>query len=441
MAYILYSCRCMIQLILFNTLFAQPTYIYDGVSTVELSGAQNDGTTFYNWTAKYPLGELCEDPNWVTSVNIWITKLTVQGDLVLAFGSSKEYFALTIPYDGVIWIPLTWPGKRTDQQRIDHQHGLSVAPKPNSKLFTATTTLEDQYTTDTDFRRSLIPSKSELEWHKLLERDSPMSLNSTLLTLRIFGDRRGNITQLTVIKNGVNVTTQMSSTWDYNTQVYLYMAMDAARNQQEVFVLSDIERVDECTWATVPRTLSPTLRTLTPSHMPSVSPSAKPSVAPSDSTLNPTRDTAYPSGTPTRFPSVTPSRIPSKMPSLWPSLLPSLSPSYSPSAFPSYGPSVLPSYGPSAAPNEAIVLTNVVEYGDERSQSTSVIEEEESVNQGNINVFELVKTGSREVMAGRGGIYVAIGVGVSMVCGVIFVIICCYKCRKSYTEVEDYDNW
>merc|ERR1719471_2743856 len=87
---------------------AQPTYVYDNsYGTVNISGAENDGNTFYNWTLKYPLGFLCEHPNWNKTITIAMTAVTSQADLVLAIGTNAEYFALAIPYDGGMRIPLT----------------------------------------------------------------------------------------------------------------------------------------------------------------------------------------------------------------------------------------------------------------------------------------------------------------------------------------------
>eukprot|EP01083_Nonionella_stella_P151858 485914_1 len=223
---------------LFHIIWCQPTYVYDGVSAVNISGATNDGTTHYNWTFKYPLGFLCEDPNWVKTLVINMTALTQQADLVLAFGTNTEYFALAIPYDGGMRIPLKLKDGTGTAKMDEAYSGLSVAPPPNSPLYTATTTLEQQYVTDPDFRYSLIPSADPWEWHHLINKTHPLyggalSTNSDQLKLRIFGDRQSGangFTQLTITKNHVNITTQMSSTWPFGQaqDIFLFMGMDAA---------------------------------------------------------------------------------------------------------------------------------------------------------------------------------------------------------------------
>ena len=79
---------------------AQPAYVYNGVAAVTLEGQQN-------WTLKYPLGFLCEADNWKKTLTIDVTLTTCerwarynnkncQGDLIMAFGTSDTYFALTV---------------------------------------------------------------------------------------------------------------------------------------------------------------------------------------------------------------------------------------------------------------------------------------------------------------------------------------------------------
>ena len=155
---------------------AQPSYVYDNsYGTVNISGAENDGNTYYNWTLKYPLGFLCEHPNWIKTITIYMTAKTSEADLVLAIGTNSEYFAVAIPYDGGMRIPLTIKDDNGDYTvssnyanlgNYSAYSGLSVVPPPGSDLLSATTTLEEQYLTDTDFRRSLVPSKNAWEWER-----------------------------------------------------------------------------------------------------------------------------------------------------------------------------------------------------------------------------------------------------------------------------------
>jgi len=384
----------------YHLVSAQPAYVYNNdYGVVNISGAENDGTRVYNWTLKYPLGFLCEDPNWKKIVIINMTAVTVQADLVLAIGTSDEYFAVAIPYDGGMRIPLyakdangeytiaTTVGKLGNYSAYS---GLSVVPPSGSPLLDATTTLEEQYTTDTDFRRSLVPSKDAWEWEHLVDYDSPMyggpiAQNTDLLTLEIFGDRVTDRSQLVILKNGLNVSMQMTSTWSLRVseRMFLFMGMDAAVGQQEIFELSRIDSIDECTVVTIPTppttqpsrspSVSPTLPTVEPSNAPTTDPSATPTsetaVPSSDPTAVPTRVvTLSPSDDPTKFvtsePTAVPSGIPTEVPSsqglseaptvgrqtMAPSMQPTKEPSEEPSEVPSAEPSSDPSESPSRSP-------------------------------------------------------------------------------------------
>eukprot|EP01084_Bolivina_argentea_P116894 207634_1 len=330
--------------------WSNPTYVYDGVSAVTVSGEENDGTQHFNWTFKYPLGFLCEDPNWVKTLVINMTALTQQADLVLAFGTNTEYFALAIPYDGGMRIPLKLKDGTNTAKMDEAYSGLSVAPPPNSPLYTATTTLEQQYVTDPDFRYSLIPSKDPWEWYHLINKthplfEGPLSTNAEQLKLRIFGDRTNGFTQLTITKSDTNITTQMSSTWPFGQaqDIFLFMGMDAAVGQQEIFFIHGIASIDECTSQTVPTsptTPSPTVDTLQPTTAPTtVIPTNNPSNVP----------TLMPSVAPTKFPSMTPTAIPS---------ISTLDPSVSPSDAPVEAPTQYPSASKYVAIRGSIYCTN-----------------------------------------------------------------------------------
>eukprot|EP01084_Bolivina_argentea_P116895 207636_1 len=329
--------------------WSNPTYVYDGVSAVTVSGEENDGTQHFNWTFKYPLGFLCEDPNWVKTLVINMTALTQQADLVLAFGTNTEYFALAIPYDGGMRIPLKLKDGTNTAKMDEAYSGLSVAPPPNNPLYTATTTLEQQYTTDVDFRYSLIPSKDPWEWYHLINKthplfEGPLSTNAEQLKLRIFGDRTNGFTQLTITKSDTNITTQMSSTWPFGQaqDIFLFMGMDAAVGQQEIFFIHGIDSIDECTIQTIPTapttssptadTVTPTIFTQNPSKSPTLKPSTTPTQFPSDTpTEKPSESTADPSSLPSNAPVSSPSDLPTKSPTLVPTNRPSLSPSMQPS--------------------------------------------------------------------------------------------------------------
>jgi len=338
---------------------AQPSYVYDNsFGTVNISGAENDGDTFYNWTVKYPLGFMCEDPNWIKTVTLRMTAKTSEADLVLAIGTNTEYFAVAIPYDKGMRIPLRIADSNGDYTvsstfsnigNYSAYSGLSVVPPPGSNLLTATTTLEEQYLTDTDFRRSLVPSGNAWEWEHLVSYDSPLyqgpfSINTEELVLEIFGDRDLDRTQLTIFKNGHSVSIQMTSTWPWfeAEDMFLFLGMDAATGQQEVFELRGIDSVDNCTSQTVPTspiTLSPT-----------ADPTAEPTAAPTESTADPS---TAPSAEPTATPSSEPSDFPTLAPSDSPSAAPILAPTASPSAAPTASPTVSPSIAPTVATTES----------------------------------------------------------------------------------------
>eukprot|EP01083_Nonionella_stella_P178903 633503_1 len=417
--------------------WSNPTYVYDGVSAVTVSGEENDGTQHFNWTFKYPLGFLCEDPNWVKTLVINMTALTQQADLVLAFGTNTEYFALAIPYDGGMRIPLKLKDGTNTAKMDEAYSGLSVAPPPNSPLYTATTTLEQQYATDTDFRYSLIPSKDPWEWYHLINKTHPLfdgalSINSNLLKLRIFGDRTSGLTQLTITKNGVNITTQMSSTWPFGQaqDIFLFMGMDAAIGQQEIFFIHGIASVDECTIQTVPTpptTSSPTDATLQPSHAPIT-------VAPTD---NPSRlPTLIPSVAPTRFPSITPSKTPSittSDPSISPSDTPvatfTLYPSISPSDDPTVGPSNQPTSDPSTVPSKAPVQEAVVgeDTTDAPQRNTHGDSEKDSLEAGEDGLGVIVA--NPMILGIAGG-------GICLLCVVVAVGVYLYKQKRKRAHTE-----
>merc|ERR1719242_682964 len=155
-----------------------------------------------------------------------MTAVTTEADLVLGIGTNTEYFAVAIPYDGIMIIPHDVNGVIASYANLGSYaaySGLSVVPAAGSDLLTATTTLEEQYLTDTDFRQALVPSKDAWEWEHLIPYGDPLfdyasgpfQTNSDELTLEILGDRETDQTQLTIFKNGYNISIVMTSTWSW----------------------------------------------------------------------------------------------------------------------------------------------------------------------------------------------------------------------------------
>ena len=83
------TCVAITLVPLLSLISSQPAFEYDGVSTVEFSGQ-------YNWTIKYRLGGICEDITWGKKLTINITAGTTQADLIFAFGTQNEYFAVVV---------------------------------------------------------------------------------------------------------------------------------------------------------------------------------------------------------------------------------------------------------------------------------------------------------------------------------------------------------
>jgi len=214
-------------------LSAQPIFVYDGVSTVNITGQ-------YNWTLKYPLGSLCEDPYWSRTLTVDILAATTEANLIMAFGTSSEYFSVALAYDGKLQIP--YEACNCGAVRT---HALYVTPPMNSTLRQATTTLEAQYATSTDFRESLINYEDQTtNWEGFGISDDPMSTNESPLILEIEGDRVNDETFLTVTKNGQSETLRMGSTWLTNDDVFLFMGLDAINT--EIFTLRGIDEMEEC---------------------------------------------------------------------------------------------------------------------------------------------------------------------------------------------------
>eukprot|EP01083_Nonionella_stella_P082479 227650_1 len=428
---LLVNCLFLVGPMWLSPTLAQPTYVYDGVSTVQVEGAENNGNMVYNWTLKYPVGALCEDPNWVTTLIINVTAITAQADLSIAFGSQTTYLALLIPYDGKMW-------KSIQTKELS---GLSVVPAPGKDLITATTTLEQQYATDTDYRKSIIPSKDPEEWYIIYDCcDKPMSNNADQLILRLFGDRVNDLTHLTVTKNGESVQAQFTSTWDYRSTVYLYMGMDAAVGQKEIFEISGIQRTDECTIQTLPT--QPTTTTLTPTLHPT-----QPSFAPTRITNAPTQMSLNPTGTVTQSPLASPTVFPSISPIVSPSLFPTKTPTKStktPSAS-TMDFTVLPSKLPTKAPSVKGTMLLTKDNG-------SVIDETEDDDDGVIEVDSDDKEEAQPSFLDGfkdGNIYIWIGIGILglyLLIAILFAVyFCVKKAKKRGVSVPNdetpFDDW
>ena len=192
---------------------------------------------------RYPLGFLCEDPNWVktlivdvnlTTCDVWGPKsdggLNCQGDLIMAFGTNTEYVALAVAYDGGmdIYADQIDAGDSSDSRKS----GGFIAPKDGLPLFTAATTLEQQYyeTANKTWRSTLIPDEDRTKWQNLTQEGKqnkwgPLTANVSPLRLRIFGDRAHDITQLTVDKNGYNATVTLTSTWGIRDDTYCMLSI------------------------------------------------------------------------------------------------------------------------------------------------------------------------------------------------------------------------
>eukprot|EP01083_Nonionella_stella_P177678 625215_1 len=350
---------------------SQPAFVYDGTSTVIIEGQ-------YNWTLKYPLGFLCEDPNWIKTLIIDIDAVTTsQADLIMAFGTSTRYFALALAYDGGLWVH--------DSAGVWRQnYGGWVAPFPGMELY-STPSLEQQYATSNDFRQSLLPGTDEGEWYPLGPSGSDIALNIKPLNLTIFGDRTTQRTQLTLTKGQESTTVEYLSTWPVRDTAYFFMGMDWIHTEQ--FRLRSIQSVDECTIQTVPTaptTPSPTQGTMHPSTAPNtISPTQNPS-------LIPTQTLSY---APTDFPSVMPTKIP-RIASSDPSVTPSREPSASPTLYPttSLNPTDYPTHDPSMPPSRSPAREREVDEAttDVRSNYDS---QDEQNSGGEMISFEIILIG------------------------------------------------
>eukprot|EP01084_Bolivina_argentea_P220827 374167_1 len=239
---------CLLITLLFYT-FTQktlsgPITIYNGSSTIILVGQTN-------WTLKYPL-KLCKDLNWTKTMNIDATRNTGEGDLVMAFGTITQYFALAISYDGTLVI----------KSGSGYTGGGFVAPQSGSPLYNVSS-LQQQYATSTNFRTSLIPSANAAEWSLLAGSATQMSNNNLVLKIDISGDRINDNTNVTITKGNIIRNIYYTSTWSITDNVFFYMGLDASNTEQ--FTLRKIQSTDGCTTLTFPPSNEPTHQ---PTHDP-----------------------------------------------------------------------------------------------------------------------------------------------------------------------------
>ena len=130
--------------------------------------------------------------------------------------------------------------------------------------------MEQRYEQNGNFRGSLITGLNQTkEWQKMADdngQTNPLGLNSNQLILDINGDRLNNKTYLLIQKNGLQVSIELTSTWGYGQQVFVYMSVDGST---ESFQLYDITTESSCD--TNPPTTSPSNQ---PSESPSEAPTA-----------------------------------------------------------------------------------------------------------------------------------------------------------------------
>eukprot|EP01083_Nonionella_stella_P175152 609096_1 len=444
----------LLLLLLFNRAFTQPPYVYDGHSTVNISGQ-------YNWTLKYPLGAICEDWTWGKRMTINIMRKSKEADLVFAFGTQSEYFAFVMAWDNIICVPLKY--------KPSNCKTIFITPQTGAPLQQSMVSLEQQYARSDDFRDSLILldvdstdtdyhwTEQTKQWEVLVDapRTDPWVQNVSPLILDIRADRWKEETYLTIEKNGQSASITMGSTWDFDGEVFLYMGLDAIH--EEIFELNGITTDDQCSWTARPTTAVPTQDT--------TSPTQKPSLSPTDSTSEPTKSptrvptpntddcnwrcyldnyldlqqenckcipTEFPTQTPiTRNPTVFPSTYPSKYPTIVPTNVPSIV-SDSPSHDSTASLTVIPSSITDTQSRDPTVMVITVSSSDDIDVHSDESDESEAAT-------------SKSMINGIDNTYLLIGAGaiVLLILLVLIVVIVVRKVkgRTMREPIADDDEW